>query len=216
MKAKIHQIPIALLIVLILFIIMLAIWPGNLLFTTTRIDSSVEKGLSFTHVITSDAIVTGTFVPTYDHLDTMAFKLNTNNGQATKGEIVFTLYDSNMEELYSESVANSEIVNGLYQKFNTNQALKSGQTYSYQLACYQYGDFAPILYTGSNSIGPYEHTGISFGNVFQQNTAPDVKYSYTTKLSPMDALPYFICIIIIGILILLALPVKKDEDQRHA
>lgn len=212
MKAKIRLIPIELLIVLILFILMISIWPGKLLLTSTVINTSVEKGLSFTHAITTDSIVTGTFVPTYDHLDTMAFKLNTNNGQAVQGEIVFTLYNTNMEELYTESVDISKIENGKHQEFQVNQTLQHGQTYTYQLACYQYGDFAPILYTGSNSIGPYEHTGLSMGGVFYPNTAPDAKYTYTTKLDFMTSLPTLICILILGILILVAIPTKNMEE----
>ena len=212
MKDKIRLIPINVLIVLILFIIMISIWPGNLLLTTSRTDSSVEKGLSFTHAITSDAIVTGTFTPTYDYLDTLAFKFNTNNGQATQGEIVLTLYDTGMEELYTESVEIANIENGRYQEFHVHHSLKSGQPYTYQLACYQYGDFAPILYTGSNSIGPSEHTGLSFGGIFLPNTAPDVRYTYTTSLTYMDAIPYDIIIIVFGIIFLLAIPTKNKEE----
>lgn len=213
MKLKKLKIPKEYLVLLAVFLIMLAIWPGKLFVRIQKEDASAEKGLSFIYPVTDSSLITGTFVPTYEHLDTLSFKFNLNNGGATKGEVVFTLYDSSMEVLCTDTVQVADLINGGYEPFDIHLDLSPGKTYSYSLGCYQFGEVPPLLYTGNNAIGPYEHTGLSVADTFYQNVAPDVKYVYTTSPSLKDAVPYLICVLAIGILVLIAIPSQKKKEE---
>ncbi|MBR3683854.1 MAG: hypothetical protein IKL78_03145 [Lachnospiraceae bacterium] len=214
MKKKL-SFPLEIIITVLFLLVILAIWPGKILYRTTIESASVEKQMSGNIPLTEGSTVIAEFVPTYDLLNGLSFKLDSNGGQSDEnGSVELKVYDDSMREIASSKMSIGSIQDRTYQYFYLNTSVTPGKTYYYTLESKDYGEYPVILYSGSQFTGSPEYRSLCIdGTVI--NLAPDCIYNYYAAPPLRDMLPAIIGVSLIGLLTLLALRKRHKDDDSH-
>lgn len=208
---KLFQSP--LWIVILIIILAVLIWPVNLIGRPVYTSASLERGL-FNHVSLSDGYYfRGEFTPSYKTLKSLSFLFNTN-GQAGKGYMLLEIFDENQEVVSSTKLDASHIKNNRFTEFPVSLSVTPDAVYEYQISVREYGETPLSLYLGNPGIGPEESGECYYNGSHLENIRAAVIYTYQGKMTLERALPYYTCILILGILLYTALqtPELTKED----
>ena len=194
---SVYMIPIAVIVLCLL------VWPCKLIGTSTYTSASLEKGLFNTITLSEGSALSGSFVPTESKLKSVAFRFQTY-GETPDGVIRLELFDDAGDPVSSSSLHAGDYLNGRWARFLfKGLRLDPNQTYTYRLSAERFGDNPPTVYMGSAIIGPAE-TRDCYYNGNPIGIIPAVTFSYLGKADLAHALPYYVCILCLGIVLFLA------------
>ena len=194
---SVYMIPIAVIVLCLL------VWPCKLIGSSTYTSTSLENGLFNTITLSEGSSLSGTFVPAKAKLKSLSFRFQTY-GETPDGVIRLELFDDAGDPVSSSSLHAGDYLNGRWAKFLfKGLRLDPDQTYTYRLSAERFGDNPPTVYMGSAIIGPAEMRDCYYnGNPI--GIIPAVTFSYLGKADLAHALPFYVCILCLGIVLFLA------------
>ncbi|MCI6629846.1 MAG: hypothetical protein MSH20_03435 [Lachnospiraceae bacterium] len=194
---SVYMIPIAVIVLCLL------VWPCKLIGSSTYTSTSLEKGLFNTITLSEGSSLSGTFVPAKAKLKSLSFRFQTY-GETPDGVIRLELFDDAGDPVGSSSLHAGDYLNGRWARFLfKGLRLDPNQTYTYRLSAERFGDNPPTVYMGSAIIGPAE-TRDCYYNGNPIGIIPAVTFSYLGKADLAHALPFYVCILCLGIVLFLA------------
>lgn len=195
----------------------LLVCPLQLIGHTAYESSSLETGIFPNLDLTDGSIAISEFSPSHKHLDRISLRF-LSSGSAPDGTVTLELYDSMQQKLCEVSLPSGSIMNYRWISFPLDVELEAGETYTWLLrACDYDPEKASLsLYTGGASTAPDESGAFYYNGSREKNWTPAVIFSYTDRADIEHAMPYYIVIFLIGLLLFTACSKfeKTNEDTQ--
>lgn len=183
-------------------IICLFVYPLKLIGHTDYESSSLETGIFPNLVLTDGAIITSEFTPAHEQLDHISFRF-LSSGNAPEGTVTLTLFNKMQEQLADVTLESGDIMNYRWIDFSIDAKLEPDEIYTWQLRAHDYNEeeASLSLYSGGISTGPKESGTLYYNGEKEETFTPAVIFSYTDRVDAEHALPYYVVIILLGLLL---------------
>lgn len=189
------------LIACILFFLAILIWPLKLLGHTVYTSASLEQSL-LNHISLSEGYyLRGRFVPTHSRLESLSFKFGTG-GQSENGLLFLEIFDAEQNSIACAALPAAEIYNNRWYSFPLDIRLQPGAVYDFQLNAQNCETMSLSLYAGNTNAGPAEAGECYYNGTQLDSITPAVIYQYRDRVDKAHVLPYYFCLLVLGLFVL--------------
>jgi hypothetical protein len=169
-------------IVILAFVLLFAFVPAQYVVEDEALETQFWQN---TQAITQGTVAEYAFVAGHDNIKSLAFLLNNVEGQdVTEGIVTVNILDYNRNIIASASMAASDITYRHYQEFELNADINKGEPYIYQISV---SDCNTPIGAGFIVTGDSQY--------------PMTRYTYIDSLDVEKALPYAVCILLLGVVL---------------
>jgi len=186
----------------LVLLLCIAVHPMHILGHTTYENASLEDGIYPNLKLEDGSVVISEFTPAHAQLDEISFRFLCS-GSAPDGIVSLKVVDANMKEIYESKLESGDIMNYRWISFPIDASLKQGTSYYILLHAQNYDaeDAALTLYCGGPSTAPEESGQLYYNGNPESTLTPAVIYSYTDRVDSAHALPFYIAILLIGLIL---------------
>lgn len=200
-------------IFLLACLLCLGVYPLGLIGHSKYVSESVDEQVKPYIGVQNGNSLSGSFIPAHRKLESVGIKFSTQDMNIVDGTLLFSLYDSEGEQITEQRIDCTEIKNNAYQEFAVDAVLSLNEEYHFTLETYGSSDGVPRVFGGSDAIGPEEAGGFSLWDETELTKRIPIRLSYTDRPAGKTVLVYDISILFVAMLLLFGIRRKEESAQ---